>query len=152
MTTHPRIHFEIPGPPVAKGRPRAAVIAGRPRLYTPAKTERYESRVALFAQQAMAGRPPLDGAVHVEIVAWLAVPRSWSVKRRVLALTDKIHPAARPDVDNLAKAVLDGANGIVWRDDSQIVRLDVAKCYGNTARVDVLVRALEAQTALKECT
>ena len=46
--------FEIPGDPVAKARPRAAMVAGRARLYTPAKTEKYEARVALFAQQAMA--------------------------------------------------------------------------------------------------
>ena len=43
--------FEIPGDPVAKARPRAAMVAGRARLYTPAKTEKYEARVALFAQQ-----------------------------------------------------------------------------------------------------
>ena len=48
--------FEIPGDPVAKARPRAAMVAGRARLYTPAKTEKYEARVAVFAQQAMAGR------------------------------------------------------------------------------------------------
>ena len=51
------VEFFVPGQPVGKGRPRATVRAGRARLYTPAKTEKYEARVALFAQQAMAGRP-----------------------------------------------------------------------------------------------
>lgn len=36
------VSFEIPGDPVAKARPRAAVVAGRARLYTPAKTRELE--------------------------------------------------------------------------------------------------------------
>ena len=61
--------FEIPGDPVAKARPRASMVAGRARLYTPAKTEKYEARVALFAQQAMAGRPQAHEAHRIQAQA-----------------------------------------------------------------------------------
>jgi Holliday junction resolvase RusA-like endonuclease len=37
----------------------------------------------------------------------------------------------RPDVDNFAKSVLDGSNGILWVDDSLIVDLTVSKAWAN---------------------
>ena len=36
---------------------------------------------------------------------------------------------AKPDCDNLAKAVLDALNGVLWQDDSQVVELSVSKWY-----------------------
>ena len=39
------------------------------------------------------------------------------------------HHVCRPDVDNLLKSVLDGLNGIVYNDDSQIVRIEADKAY-----------------------
>lgn len=55
------IHFHIPGQPVGKGRPRIGKVGAHARMFTPAKTVSYESTVALFAAQAMAGRPLLPG-------------------------------------------------------------------------------------------
>ena len=77
--------FEIPGDPVAKARPRASMVAGRARLYTPAKTEKYEARVALFAQQAMAGRPVIEGPVALSVTALFPIPASWPKKRQAAA-------------------------------------------------------------------
>lgn len=34
---------------------------------------------------------------------------------------------AKPDVDNIAKAVLDGLNGVAYQDDSQVITLEVVK-------------------------
>lgn len=134
--------FTVPGDPVAKGRPRATTIGGKARMYTPAKTERYESRVAVFAQQAMAGRTPADEALEVSIVATMAVPASWSRKKRERALAGELSPLSRPDADNIAKAITDGSNGIVWVDDSRIVSLSVMKLYGETPGVSVRVKTL----------
>ena len=55
------IHFHIPGQPVGKGRPRIGKVGAHARMFTPAKTVNYESTVALFAAQAMAGRALLTG-------------------------------------------------------------------------------------------
>lgn len=108
-------------------------------MYTPAKTERYESRVAVFAQQAMAGRTPADEALEVSIFAVMPVPASWSRKKREMALAGELSPVTRPDADNIAKAITDGSNGIVWVDDSRIVSLTVMKLYGETPGVSVRV-------------
>lgn len=136
------VAFTVPGEPGAKGRPRATTVGGKARMYTPAKTERYESRVALFARQAMQGAEPMSAPLSVRITAFLPIPASWSKRRQAQADADRIRPAKRPDADNLAKAVTDGCNSIVWRDDSLIVDLHVSKRYGWAPRVDVSVVAL----------
>ena len=41
----------------------------------------------------------------------------------------EIHSDKRPDIDNLAKAVIDGLNGIAFNDDAQIADLHVTKKY-----------------------
>lgn len=42
------------------------------------------------------------------------------------------YPAGRPDLDKLARAVLDGLTaGGAWKDDSQVVLLQLAKFYAD---------------------
>ena len=41
----------------------------------------------------------------------------------------KLLPTKKPDVDNVAKSVLDALNGVAWLDDSQVVRLEISKSY-----------------------
>lgn len=42
-------------------------------------------------------------------------------------------PTKRPDVDKLARAVLDALTGLVWADDSQVVRLMATKVWATFA-------------------
>ena len=50
------------------------------------------------------------------------------------ALKRGLRPASwrtsKPDADNVAKSTLDAANGVVFEDDSQVVRLIVEKING----------------------
>jgi Holliday junction resolvase RusA-like endonuclease len=59
-----------------------------------------------------------DGAVKVEAVFY--VTRKKTVTRAL--------PTVPPDVDKLSRALLDSLKP-VWRDDSQVVRLEVSKKY-----------------------
>ena len=140
------VEFFVPGQPVGKGRPRATVRAGRARLYTPAKTEKYEARVALFAQQAMAGRPVIAGPVALSVTALFPIPASWPKKRQAAARAGTEHHTKRPDADNCAKAILDGLNGVVWKDDSQVVTLSIEKRYAEVPRVLVTVEEIACVT------
>lgn len=46
----------------------------------------------------------------------------------------------RPDIDNLIKSVADCMNGIVWKDDSQIVHIgEVRKVYSDNPGIEVEV-------------
>jgi len=130
------LQFVIPGPPVGKGRPRFSTQGGKPRSYTPAVTRDYEALIAARAAEAMAGREPLKTPLRVMIEATMSIPLSWSKAKRQAALDGDIYPA-RPDVDNIAKTVLDGMNGVVYADDAQVTYLKVTKRYAEEGSVTV---------------
>ena len=136
------IRFSIPGEPAAKGRAKATTVNGHARLYTPKKTVNYESKVALFGQQAMAGRTPLTGAVSLTIVANFQIPSSWSKKRRTAHAESPEYVVKRPDQDNIAKAICDGLNGIAWVDDCQVAMCLTTKVYGGTPHVSVAIEQI----------
>lgn len=129
----------VPGVPVAKGRGRVSTFGGRPRVITPSKTRNYENMVRHEAALVMGSRPPLEGALIVLVSAYVPMPVNLSKVKRQLAIDGKLRPITRPDVDNYAKAALDGLNAIVFRDDSQIVYLSVAKHYAERPRLEVTV-------------
>src|SRR3990167_854307 len=128
----------VAGPPVAKGRTQFVRRSGF--AYTPAKTRKYEAHVRLAAQETRQGEPPLDGACSLTVLAVLPVPQSWSQRKHARAVSGSIVPTTRPDVDNFLKAALDGCNGIVYRDDSQIISADVLKRYVLAAQLVITVR------------
>lgn len=136
------IQFSVPGLPIAKGRAKVSTFGGHVRMITPDKTVRYESTVALFARQAMGDRSQFDCAVLLSLVLHMPVPLSWSKKKQAAALLGQVWPTSKPDCSNVLKAIEDAMNGIVYRDDSQIVVLSVRKVYGDHPRADVSVEAL----------
>lgn len=134
------VRFTVPGQPQGKGRAKIVKIGGFSRMATPAKTVAYEGLVAHAAQQAMAGCPLLDGPVAIDLVLDCQVPASWSQRKQRLALAGKVRPTTKPDVDNVVKAIFDGCNGVLWRDDVQVVTLSLRKVYSLTPGVSVLAR------------
>lgn len=136
-----QVFFEIPGAPVAKGRPRISARGGFARAYTPKKTVNFEARVALAAQQAMEGRERFEGPVAMVLSVRLPIPPSWSKTKQNQALSGGVQPCSRPDIDNYVKAVFDGCNEVVWRDDSQVVSLIAIKEYSDVPSIRVGVEA-----------
>lgn len=145
MTASSPLSFTIPGEPRGKGRPRASRFKGGVRLYTDAKTAGYEGLIAYAAQQALAGRPPLDGPLVVTVLVRLAPTASTSKKDRAAMLAGDLLPTKKPDLDNIVKAVLDGCNGVAFRDDALVCWINAGKVYAPTAGVDVIVSQDRAQ-------
>lgn len=133
------VKFTVPGQPQGKGRPRIGKIGQHARMFTPAKTVAYEGLIAHAAQQAMAGSPLIDAAVACNVFIDCQVPASWSGKQQRMALAGDVLPKSKPDADNVVKAVFDGLNGVLWRDDSLVVDLRVRKRYATTPCVRVEV-------------
>ena len=52
-------------------------------------------------------------------------------------------PDTKPDLTKLIRAAEDSLRGVLWRDDSQVVEQVTAKRWGEPARVEIAVRALE---------
>ena len=117
-----RLAFTVPGAPVPKGRPRVVRNGGKVRGVTPPRTRVYEATVGVYALQARQLHPgpwPLD--VHYSVTAEIA--------------------GGRGDLDNVAKSLLDGCNGVLWSDDARVRRLLVERVAGPPGarvRVEVL--------------
>jgi len=108
-----RIEFFVPGKPVAKQRPRFTSRGKFGRAFTPPETVNYEALVKMCALEASRPDLPMESAVGVVLTIHVERPRSAPKRVR--------YPVKRPDADNVVKSILDGMNGILYRDDSQVV-------------------------------
>jgi Holliday junction resolvase RusA-like endonuclease len=82
----------------------------------------------------------IEGAVRVFVSIRMAVPKSYSAKRREACLNGLEKPLKKPDWDNVAKSICDAMNGIIYVDDTQIVEAHITKQYAQQAEVVVLVQ------------
>lgn len=126
----PTIIFQIPGPPVPKGRHR---FAGKGRVYTPPRTTKAEARVAHAARKHAPAELP-TGPVALRLVFEFGIPKS----KRARGL-EGAPVVVCPDLDNLVKLVKDGLNRVLWVDDSQVYRCTAEKVYGDETRTLVEV-------------
>lgn len=129
---------EMPGEPVAKGRPRF----GRGRVYTPRKTSVYEDQLKWVARLAMRGREMFVGPVKVDMLALFEIPKSWPARKKTDAMNGLVRPTGKPDIDNLLKTAADALNKIIWHDDAQVVRATIAKRYSDTPGLRIEVEAI----------
>lgn len=140
------LKFKIPGHPVGKARPR--FVANRNgkggRAYSTETTINYEALVKSIASKALEQNPefPPNKAYHVTMQIDVAVPASWSKKRKAMALNGLICPTTKPDIDNVEKIIFDGLNGIVWNDDKQVVDVTKNKRYAEMPSVFVSVEVI----------
>lgn len=110
------IAFFVPGKPAPQGSKRHVghgVMVESSKAVKPWRIE------VMWAARA-ACRTPLDGPVAVDLA--FVMPRPKSAPKRSTPPAIK-----RPDVDKLARAILDAVTGVVVADDSQIVRLVATK-------------------------
>ena len=134
-----QIHFQVEGDPKGKGRPRFTRAGKFTRVYTDKQTLDYEALIKFFAAEAMGSTDPLETPVSVFLYIRHAVPQSYSKKRTEACLSGLEQPCKKPDIDNITKTYLDGMNGVVFLDDTQVVDLHVKKVYSAVPGVDVMV-------------
>jgi Holliday junction resolvase RusA-like endonuclease len=132
-----QITFEIPGEPMGKQRPKF----GKGFTYTPEKTVNYETLVKMEYHNQI--NKMLDGEIRAKIIAFYPIPKSASKKKQFSMRMGDVMPTKKPDADNIAKIVLDSLNGIAYKDDSQVVNLQVCKLYADNPRVRVVLSGKE---------
>ena len=135
------VTFLIGGEPQGKGRHRTTKAGIN---YTPGKTAMYENWVkSVYINRV--GEKLLYGPIRATIEAYYTIPKSKSKRVRERMLRQLERPTKKPDVDNIAKAILDSLNGIAYRDDSQIVELNMKKLYVDMGFVKVTLEELEGE-------
>ncbi len=130
------ITFVVQGDPVPQPRPRVSTRGGFARAYVPAThpVHAYRKQIALEAMRA--GLKPQEEPVEVIVEAVFVRPKSHMTKKGVKPTAPKL---PRPDVDNIAKAILDSLQDVMG-DDTNVRLLTVGKAYGNESRTTVSVK------------
>lgn len=144
------IEFTVPGTPRGKQRPRVLRSGGS---FTPKQTVDYEAAVRLAFNTAR-WKAEREKNIHfdlssikrasVHFVAYFPVPESWT-KAKKESTYGEPH-TSKPDLDNIAKIILDSLNGVAFPDDAMVTYTSAKKCYcreGEFPRVSVVVMANE---------
>lgn len=108
---HPEeiINIVIPGEPVPWGRPRVMLRPGQnPVFFQEGKTKQAKEDLRNAIRAAFIMGEPTEAAIAIELNFACG-----KIGRQL------------PDIDNLAKTVLDAMNNFVWRDDAQVLSLYV---------------------------
>lgn len=108
-----------------QGKARPRIVQGH--AFTPQHTVVYENWVR-FCYQEQCGKF-FEGPVFAVIVVNCKIPQSYSKKRVKAILEGKEVPTKKPDLDNVAKIILDSLNGIAYNDDAQVACLTVSRVY-----------------------
>jgi Holliday junction resolvase RusA-like endonuclease len=129
------ITFTVLGDPVPQPRARITTRGKFAHAYTPKSHPVHGYRASLAVAARAAGLTPTGEPLDVVIDAVFERPKSHLLKSGVKA-TAPVLP--RPDVDNVAKAVLDSLQDVMG-DDSLVARLVVEKSWGAEARTTVRI-------------
>lgn len=129
------ITFVVLGTPVPQPRPRVSTRGGFARAYVPSTHPVHAYRKAIAQEATRAGVTPYDAPIEVSINAVFSRPKSHMTKRGVKATAPAL---PRPDVDNIAKAVLDSLQEVMG-DDTNVRRLTVEKTFGEESQTIVSV-------------
>lgn len=119
------MRFFVPGRPAPQGSKNAFVRGGRAVVVEVSKGVK-PWREAVQDAAVTHGCQPLDGPVSVRLTFLMPRPKAMP-KKANLTMTKK------PDLDKLARAVLDALTGVCFDDDSQVTRLLVVKRRAGTS-------------------
>jgi crossover junction endodeoxyribonuclease RusA len=100
--------------------PRAFITNDNP------KAKDWQETVMDCALEARRGGPLLAGELMAGAVV---VELSFRMARPLKLRSSIVSHTTRPDVDKLARCVLDGLTGVVYKDDGQVVAIRLAKQY-----------------------
>ena len=133
--------FEIEGKIKGKGRPRFAKFGSFVKTYTPTDTASYENLIKVQFRISC-GKWYSELPLKMKITAIHGIVKSATKKDRAKMLSGELLPTKKPDADNITKIICDALNGIAYKDDTQVVDLEVKKIYGEVEKVIVEIEEL----------
>ena len=118
--------------PVGKGRPR---MTKRGHVFTPLKTRQAENEFARYVRLKMGVTnqwQAFQGPIRANLEFGFIRPKS----------SKREYPTVNPDIDNLIKMVLDSCNGILYKDDVQVVSVTASKVYAAQAYIKLILTSV----------
>jgi Holliday junction resolvase RusA-like endonuclease len=127
-----RVEFFVTGVARPKGSFRAFNDkAGNAQMAPASRDEgKWRVLVAKAAREAMAGQPPIEGPVTLKLAFYRQRPKGHfgtGKNAAMLKSSAPRRPTSAPDASKLARSVEDALNGVVFRDDAQVVLLIAEK-------------------------
>jgi len=101
----------------------------------------YKKVISLEARKHV--REPIEGAVIIQVDSYHPIPSRLLKAEKIEARAGKTRPTSKPDVDNIAKGVMDSLNKLVWKDDNQVIGLTANKYYSDDPRIEITVEEVE---------
>ena len=129
--------FLVPGPITGKARPRMNTRTGK--AYTPSKTKNYEYEIKRWFINKYPNFKTLETRLKIQIIAYYDIPKSTTKKQAEKMERQIISPTKKPDIDNIAKIVLDALNKLAYKDDTQITKLEIEKVYADQAKLYISI-------------
>lgn len=140
------IALEVRGDPIPQGSTKAFMRGGHVRTTSDnVNLKGWRQQVATAAQAAMRGDMAL-GPLRCDVEFRMKPPQA-AINAKG-QLKEGRHPVTKPDLDKLARAIMDGLTGIAWKDDAQVVDLHVRKVYGLQPGASVVVMTLHGYQRL----
>ena len=140
------LNFEVTGTP--KGQPRPRAFARKmgskfvARVYDSDVADEWKGQVDRAINQAAEGWTLIESEpIQVIMNFYIAHPKSHFRSNGELKATAPRNCTAKPDIDNLAKLVLDRItrSGKIWRDDAQVYSITITKFYCQPSGCDVSI-------------
>lgn len=128
--------FELYTTPTPQKQTEFRRTASGVRAYDPSKMTK-----TLIQWQISPTAPsePLRGAISMDLTFYMPIPKHTTRIKRALMLNGTERPITRPDFDNLAYVVTNALKGIVYRDDSQVVRCLIEKYYSDVPKTVIKI-------------
>ncbi len=141
------VRLTIPGRPRPKGSSKwiPSATTGKSVPAHNANLEHWTASVTLAAQRSY-GRSPTDGGVRVVIDCFFRRPKAHYRTGRKAHLLREDAPSVHvqtPDVDKLARAILDALTGVIYHDDSQVSALMVTKAWSDVDEALITITSYE---------
>jgi len=132
------IKFTVYGEPTAQGRPRGSVSSrGKVVMYDPAKSKDYKQYVSLVASQHKP-KSMIEFPVSLTVKVFRPIPASWTKSKQRQAVEGVLRPVSKPDLSNYIKGVEDALEGVLLRNDSQVVDYGKSgKWYSDNPRIEI---------------
>lgn len=134
-------HFRVHGLPQTKGSTRSfkskstgqsVTINDNNKCAAWARSVNYEARRVRVGQV-------WTGAVRLNLTFYMAKP---VYVRKGEARGKKFYACRKPDLDKLTRAVKDALTNVLYRDDSQVVQMEIGKEYHDYPGVEVILMRL----------